>query len=172
MVPQINRMPRFGRSTINTIKHVVDSEGGLSGGAKSVTNIVTSAAQRPDPFVPGTVAFGSRINAFFLSIFILGATGTTPVGSINWYIIKLHSGQAAPLPGQTGASEVRNQIFHEEKGLSASGDGTPMVFKGVIVVPRGMRRVREGDTFSIQIQSQDTTNDAQFCVKAIYKEIY
>ncbi len=165
-------MPRFGRSSINTIKHIVDSEGALTGGAKSVTTIVNSVAQRPDPFVPGNVAFGSKVNAFFLSIFVLGATGSTPVGSINWYIIKLHAGQTAPLPGATGSSEVRNQIFHEEKGLTASGDGTPMVFKGVIVVPRGMRRVREGDSFQIQLQSQDPTVDAQFCIKAIYKEVY
>ncbi len=172
MVPQEVGMPRFGRSSIHTVKHVVDTEGVLTAAAKSVTTIAVAVPRRSDPFKPGDIAFGSNINAFFLSIFIIGAGGQGLTGSLNWYIIKLHAGQTAPLPGATGTSEVRNQIFHEEKGLAGSADGTPMAFKGVVVVPRGMRRVREGDSFQIQIQSSDATNDANFCIKAIYKEIY
>ncbi len=125
-------------------------------------------------FKPGDIRVGGKVNGFFISLFVIGATGAPLNGSINWYIIKTHEGQTAitPQPGQTGVSKIRNQIFHEEKGLAGSGDGTPMAFKGVIAVPRGMRRMREGDQFSIVLNSQDATNDATFCLKAIYKSFF
>ncbi len=84
---------------------------------------------------------------------------------------KQHEGQGGsqPDPANAGISKVRNQIIHMEKGLAGSGDGTPMAFKGVIAIPRGMRRMREGDQWNIVLNSKDATNDATFCLKAIYK---
>ncbi len=95
-------------------------------------------------------------------------------GSLDWYIWKEHAGQgAAPAdPGSTGTSELRNQIIHEEKGLAGSGDGTPMAFKGVIMVPRGMRRMREGDVWNIRLKNNSATGDVNICTKAIYKSYF
>ncbi len=156
-----------------SIKHVVDSEGALSGATNS-TNVIANAVNAyADPRNPTEVLTGSTVNAFFLSIFIIGATGSGNTGSINWYIAKRREGQISPdvFPnaGATGVSNVRNQIFHEEKGLSGSIDGTPMAFKGVVVVPRGMRRMREGDDFVVRLRGTDGVTDYNFCVKAIYK---
>ncbi len=124
-------------------------------------------------FNPTEVVVGSKINGFFLSIFIIGSTGAPIVGAQDWYIGKSHSGQTGatlfPAPGSTGASAFRNQIIHEEKGLVGSGDGTAMAFKGVIVVPKGMRRMREGDEWFINLRNNDAGTSSQFCVKAIYK---
>ncbi len=165
-------MPRFGRSKnpINSSKHVVDVEGGLTN-TRSITPIVTAVGAPSTPMVPTEVMVGATINAFFISFFIIGGTGAPVNGSQNWYIIKTHQAQAQsnfPDPGETGTSLIRNQIIHEEKGLVGSGDGTAMAFKGVIVVPRGMRRVREGDTWFI-VAKNNGTDDAQFCLKTIYK---
>ncbi len=124
-------------------------------------------------FKPGDIRVGATINGFYLSIFVIGSTGAPLSGPINWYIAKTGEGQFAslPEPGQTGVSKLRNQIVHEEKGLSGSGDGTPMVFKGVIAVPRGMRRMREGDQWQVVING--TTGDTNnFCVKSIYKSYF
>ncbi len=170
-------MPRFRRamSPINSIKHILDVEGALASGANS-TSIFVNAVPNVDSttFVPGNVRTGATVNGFFISVFVIGATGAPLNNSINWYIIKLHSGQSAalPTPGSTGGSLIRNQIIHEEKGLAGSGDGTPMAFKGVIVVPKGMRRMREGDEFIFVINSLDATNNATFCFKAIYKSYF
>ncbi len=168
---------RFRRSLspINSIKHVVDTFGDLAGGVISSTPICTAVPNAdPSLFVPGDVRVGATVNGFFISLFIIGATGSPQNGPLDWYIIKQHEGQGAslPAPGQTGVSKIRNQIFHEEKGLSGSGDGTAMAFKGVIAVPKSMRRMREGDRFLIQIRSEDSTQDAQFCLKAIYKSYF
>ncbi len=169
-------MPRFARrgmgTQIHSIKHVVDVEGALSGAVKSVTTIATNVISRTTPFNPIEIEVGETVNAVFLSIFMIGAGGQGLDGALNWYIAKLRGGQTSgnfPTPGETGVSDVRNQIFHEEKGLAGSADGTPMAFKGVVVIPRGMRRFREGDQLHVVLQNSDAVNDANFCIKAIYK---
>ncbi len=160
---------------VNSIKHIIDSDGVLNAAAASQVPICVAVPNvDTTTFKPGDVRVGAKVNAFFISVFVIGATGAPLNGSINWFIWKEHEGQAVtpPQPGQTGVSKIRNQIIHEEKGLAGSGDGTPMAFKGVVVVPRGMRRMREGDTWHIRLLSQDATNDATFCVKAIYKSFF
>ncbi len=169
---------RRSLNLVNSIKHVIDSEGSiLQTGVQSVVTIANAVPNVDSTtFTPGDVRVGSKINGFFISLFLLGSTGAgVGPGSLNWYIIKTHEGQISLLPnaGNTGTSKIRNQIFHEEKGLAGSQDGTPMAFKGVIVVPKGMRRMREGDQFHIAIrQPSSATDDAFFCVKAIYKSFF
>ncbi len=163
------------RRPVNSIKHIIDSEGALNAGAVS-DNVIATAVPNVDTstFKPGDIRVGGTINGFFLSVFIIGATGAPLNGALNWFIIKIHEGQVAimPVPGQTGLSKLRNQIIHEEKGLAGSGDGTAMAFRGVVAVPRGMRRMREGDQWFIRLQSQDAVNDATFCLKAIFKSYF
>ncbi len=171
-------MPRFRRSLqpINSIKHVIDTEGILTmNGASSISDIVVAVPNvDPATFKPGDVRVGAHVNGVFLSVFIIGSSGASLDASINWYIIKTHDQQTSiPFPGNTGVAEIRNQIFHEEKGLSGSADGTPMAFKGVIAIPRGMRRMRQGDKISVAIAiNASATVDARFCLKAIYKSYF
>ncbi len=170
-------MPRRGRMGLHPVistKHVVDTAGELASGARSTVTIALEKPVRSSPFNPAEVVLASHVKNIFLSIFIIGATGAPLNGAIDWYIAKRRSGQTKsadfPDPGETGISDIRNQIFHEEKGLAGSGDGTPMAFKGVIKVPEHMRRTRSNDEFFILLKSVDPTNNATFCVKAIYKE--
>ncbi len=174
MIQRIVTMARFRRSGIGTlvqrVKHVIDSEG-VATAIRSDTPLAIVVNSKTTPTVITENLVGSTINAFFLSVFGIGATGTGVSGSVNWYLAKLRGGQAVsdlPNPGETGTSDLRNQIIHEEKGVPGSADGTPMVFKGVIVVPRGMRRNRSGDEWHLIFRS--ATSDANFCVKAIYNE--
>ncbi len=173
-------MPRFGRRggslrPVNSIKHILDSSGVLTGGFTSASPIAVAVPNvDTSTFKPGDVRVGATINGFYLSIFIIGETGAPVVGAQDWYLAKFHDGQTTvqPVPGQTGTSMVRNQIIHEEKGLVGSGDGTAMAFKGVIAIPKSMRRMREGDLWEIRIRNGDTGTNAQFCIKAIYKSYF
>ncbi len=166
------RGSRMG-TQIHSLKHIIDVQGNLTGGATSVNVFASTVNARADPFNPVELVVGETVNAFFISLFIIGATGAGLLGQLDWYIAKSRANQNPvgdfPNPQATGISPVRNQIFHEEKGLVGSADGTPMAFKGVIVVPKSMRRVRDGDQFFIKVRSEDSTNDAQFCIKVIYK---
>ncbi len=171
IVPFRRRGSSLG-TIIDSKKHIIDIESVLVSAGTTVTiPFVTVTASQSDPFVAGEVPYGSRINGFFISFFALGATGSAIGGSVNWYIIKTHQGQTSlPNPGATGISNLRNQIVHEEKGLAGSGDGTPMAFKGVVVVPKSMRRLREGDGWLLiaRLDPKAVTN-ADICFKAIYK---
>ncbi len=158
-------------SPINSVKHVIDTEGGLTQ-TVSVVPLAKGVGTQEEPFNPNAVIVGSTINAFYISIFIIGATGAPVGGSQNWYIARQHSGQSNsgfPDPGTTGTSLLRNQIIHQEKGLVGSGDGTAMAFKGVVVVPKGMRRMREGDNWNIYLKNNNVSDASNFCLQVIYK---
>ncbi len=165
---------RFAKFPINSIKHIIDTEGTLTGGIGSNTPFVVAVPNVDTAtFKPGDVRTGATVNGFFVSVFVIGSTGAPANGAIDWLITKIHSQQIAPTPGQTGTSTIRNQIIHEEKGLAGSGDGTAMVFKGVIAVPKGMRRMREGDQFVLALRSQNQgAVDLAFCIKIIYKSYF
>ncbi len=131
---------RFNRTVIQSFKHVIDAEGGLTD-VKSNIPIYAGVINKTVPLVLTDVQVGAKVTSFFLSIFIIGITGAPVSGAQDWYVIKIRAGQGTgqlPDPGSTGLSPFRNQIIHEEKGLVGSGDGTAMAFKGVIKIPPGM----------------------------------
>ncbi len=171
-------MARFRRrslSPVNSIKHIIDAQGALAAATASGVPISTAVPNLdPNTFNPVEVRVGGTINAFYLSVFMIGATGTGQDGSLNWLLYKEHAGQAAqaPDPSNAGTSMIRNQIIHQEKGLAGSADGTPMVFKGVIVIPKGMRRMREGDQWFVRLVNTDAANNVNFCVQSIYKSFF
>jgi len=149
----------------------VDTTGALT--STSSNNAVATAVPNldPDTFAPAEVRVGSTINGFFIIVNVIG--GATVTGAIDWYIVQQRTGQAAsiPTPGATGGSQIRNQIIHEEKGVPGTAAGTPHIFKGVIVVPKSMRRVREGDSWRVLLKT--TSPDVGvFCLKAIYKSFF
>ncbi len=169
------RFSRRSLNPVNSIKHVIDTNGTLvqAGTVVSVSFIVAVPNVDTTTFKPGDVRVGAKVNGVFFSIFNIGQSGAPVNFPIDWFIIKLHEGQTAPVPGQTGTSKLRNQIIHEEKGLVGSGDGTAMAFKGVIAIPRGMRRMREGDSFEFHSRvGGGGTSDVTFCFKAIYKSFF
>ncbi len=166
---------RGAKSPINSIKHVIDTGGDLSELGTTSVNTIAVAVPNVDSavFKPGDIRVGATINGFFLSVFVIGATGAGIGAPINWFLMKLHDQQTSLNPGATGVTSRRNQVIHEEKGLAGSADGTAMAFKGVVVVPKGMRRMREGDSWVLSLAlSANATSDANFCVKAIYKSFF
>jgi len=164
-------MARMGyKRPINSVKHIIDSSGQLAVGLESVTDVVNTVNARSVITVPNEVENGATVGSIFVSIYVLGSSGSTS-GLIDWYIWKkpgdaIQAG-TVPTPGNTGVSQLRRFIFHEEKGLSATQDGTPMVFKGVIRIPPRFRRMGQQDKIQIVILSSEEIMD--FCVKAIYK---
>ncbi len=160
---------------VNRLKHIVDAEGGINGVTNNTVIFARARNVRADPFDPTEVLVGSTINGIFITVFAIGSTGAPVQESVNWFLFKQRTGQAGsiPLAGETGVSTVRNQIFHEEKGLVGSGDGTAMAFKGVIAIPKGMRRMREGDELKLLIRTNSATaGEANFCAKVIYNEFF
>lgn len=162
-------MPRFrGRSLnpVNSVKRVVDIETSLAAATNSKVTIVTATEVQAPTSSATACPIGATISSFFLSVFMLSSDATTS-GFGNWYLIKLPGKETAfPNPGATGLDDQVRFIFHEEKAILSTEDGTAMGFKGVIKIPPRFKRVGRGDEWAIVLRSSIA---AQFCIKAIYK---
>lgn len=165
---------------IDSVKHIVDTSTVIAAGTNTVLQPITDAvAAYSLPDVNG-VPVGSKVSSFYLSFFAIAEGGeiANEVPLVDWYVI--HNPGSAwaatfdtanlPTPGATGSHKNKRHIFHEEKGLAGGGDaslaGVPMVFKGVIRIPRGRQRVGEGDTIQLCVRANFAT---KVCAKTVYK---
>ncbi len=165
---------------INSVKHITDSSSIIG----AITNtILTTPISATDTYTladPDGVPTGSEVGSFFLSVFIISEGGelASEVPLVDWYVIKSPGGawgttfdaDNLPTPGSTGVHKNKRWILHEEKGLSGGGDaslaGVPMIFKGVIRIPKGMSRIAQDDKFFVCIR---TNFASKACAQTIYK---
>ncbi len=175
-------MPRFQRSLhpVISTKNVVDTSGVLAAGTDTVMDVLAVAVDAPTLAAPDSVERGSTINGLYLSIFFIteGGEVANEVPLVDWYILKNPGNNFAstfdatnlPTPGATGSHDNKRFIFHEEKGLAGGGDaslaGVPMVFKGVLAIPKGYRKFNANDRLTLAARANFAT---KFCVKAVYK---
>ncbi len=168
---------------INSVKNIVETSGILPATTNTVIQTIVTAVEPSAVALSDLdgIAKGSKVNGIFLSLFFTSEGGelATEVPLLNWYIIKDQGNNMAtagfavnglPTPGGQGAHENKRFVLHSEQGLTGGGDaslsGVPMVFKGVIVIPKGMRGFRINDTVHICARSNFNT---KFCLQAIYK---
>ncbi len=165
---------------IDSKKHIVE----FSGIVAAITNTVfLNIIKGVDTYTIADtdgVPTGARVNGFFFSIFIYSEGGevANEVPLADWYIIHnpgfafttTFNTNNLPTPGTTGVHINKRHIIHTEKGLTGGGDaslsGVPMVFKGVITIPKAWRRIGEVDTWQLCIR---TNFAAKVCAQAIYK---
>ncbi len=165
---------------IDSVKHIVETSGIAGAGTNAVAmNIIAGV----DAYALGDsdgVPTGAKVHGFYLSVHIIAEGGeiASEVPLIDWYIIKVpgnvwgttFDASNLPTPGTTGVHRNKRFIIHTEKRLSGGGDaslsGVPMIFKGVIEIPRGFQRVGESDTIKLAMR---TNFASKFCIQAIYK---
>ncbi len=166
------------RPVIST-KNVIETSGILAAGTNTVALTLIDTADSASLAVSNSVERGSKVNGVFISLFFYSEGGevANEVPLVDWYIFKNpgdnYSGFAAgqlPIPGSTGISDNKRYIFHTEKGLTGGGDaslaGVPMVFKGVIALPRAFRKMNANDRVIIVARANFAT---KFCIQCIYK---
>ncbi len=165
---------------IQSTKHIVEFSGILAAGANTVLLTVASGTDNPVLANVSEVQPGHKIGSIFVSFFAIteGGEVANEVPLVDWYIINNPGNTFAatftattnPTPGATGSHINKRFIFHTEKGLAGGGDaslaGVPMIFKGVLKVPRGRQRVGQNDRITINARSNFAT---KFCVQCIYK---
>ncbi len=161
---------------VNSIKNVVELSGILAATTDTILLTAVTAVDSPALAVLQDVEKGCTINSIFISLFFYSEGGevANEVPLVDWYIWKNNANQSTgaeiPTPGATGANPLKRYILHQEKGLAGGGDasltGVPMVFKGVIKLPRTFKRMGLDDRIQIVGRSNFAT---KFCVQAIYK---
>lgn len=159
---------------------MVETSGIIAAGTNTVIENITVAVESTTLAGIDQVERGGSVNGIFLSLFFYteGGEVASEVPLVDWYIIKDQGGAMGttfdskhlPTPGAQGGNINKRFVFHTEKGLAGGGDaslaGVPMVFKGVIAIPRGFRKHNMDDAIRVCARANFAT---KFCIQAIYK---
>ncbi len=173
---------RFNRSKspINSVKHIAEVSTVLAATTNTVFLTVVDNVDTYTISDTNGVPTGATVNSFYLSAYFIAEGGevANEVPLVDWYIIKDPGGTYGstfdsshlPTPGATGLHVNKRHIIHTEKGLAGGGDastaGLPMIFKGVILIPKHMRRIAQNDKITIAARANFATKG---CMQAIYK---
>ncbi len=158
---------------INRIKHVVDSSATVAGAAAGVF-ILATATDTPVQTDRTGVETGSKINGFYIR-FEVASNEAIDLGAIPnfyFYVIKNPGGNITPpAANAVGLSDNKRFVVHQEMTMienKGQGSNARTVFNGVVVVPKGMRRMGPNDQWTIQTLSPAL--DTAQCLQSHYKE--
>ncbi len=164
---------RMALRPINRIKHVVDGSATVAAAAAG-TFVLATATDTPTLGGINTVETGSKINGFYIR-FEVASNEAIDLGAIpNMYFIvwKNPGGNlTAPAANVVGASDNKNKVIHQEMTMienKGQGSNARTLFNGVIVVPKGMRRMAPNDVWEVKTLCP-ALNTVQ-CIQTHYKE--
>ncbi len=157
---------------VNTIKHIVDLQGGLVLDVQQVFTLVKGVDNPALSANPEQVVVGSHVRSIFLNIQVAALTAAALANV--YMIISGNPGNAIgsqPDANVTGTSDFKKQIFHTEMLMVQKvAPGIPRtLFKGVLKIPRKFGRIGQDDTIQVQLFAPGVNMD--FCIQCIYKEI-
>ncbi len=158
---------------INRIKHVVDSSATIAAGATG-TVVVALATDTPTLAVTSSVETGSKINGFYIRHETASneAISAGAIPNYYFYLAKNPGGNISlPTPNAVGGNDNKRFVIHQEMTMienKGQGSNARTVFNGVIVVPKGMRRMGPNDQWTIHTicPALDTAG----CTQIHYKE--
>ncbi len=167
-------MARFRSSIrpIQRIKHVVDSSGTVVKGTEFDIPLISAVDATALADVDGVLT-GSKVNGIYLKVEV-GANeiiaGVTP--NVYMMVWKNPGGNLTSfLPNQVGSNDNKRYVIHQEMVMinsSAINANSRVLFNGVIVIPKGMRRFGPNDKLSVVIQSENVGYTV--CIQCHYKE--
>ncbi len=182
MVSMVFRSRRFQRAmVINSTKNIAENSAIMAATTNTLLDTPVNAVQDAVQSVDSQVERNCKITSMYVSLFFITEGGelANEVPLVDWYIIKDQGGRMGaagfiadglPTPGSTGSHENKRYIFHTEKGLAGGGNvslnGVPMIFKGVIKIPKGFQHFKLGDQMHLVSRANFNT---KFCTQCIYK---
>ncbi len=170
-------MARYSRGMalrpVNRIKHVIDASATIAGGAQS-NFVIADATDTPTLGVTNSVETGSKINGIYLRV-EAASNEAVDLGAIpNFYMYLWKNpgtNLTAPAANAAGSNDNKRFILHQEMTMienKGQGSNPRTIFNGVIVIPRGMRRMGPDDRLDVQVLCP-ALNTA-VCVQCHYKE--
>ncbi len=156
------RNGRRRNSGLGQVINSVKNQTVLKQSTLASTNVDTNIANAVEVGVPtkvlgNEVPVGAQIFRIRVALSMNSASGGED-GNIDWYLAKGRGGQAFtdfPDPDWSaiGLAANRNQIFHTITTQFGSQDAGPYKFDRWLKVPKGMRRMRNGDFFFVKTQA-------------------
>ncbi len=166
-------MARFRRNLhpVNTVKHVVDRQGGIAIDT-NVSEELAHARDNPTVATVNDIAIASHINGIFLNVQVT-PTSEASIANVYMYVMKNPgSNFAKPKGNAVGVSDVKKFIIHQEMIMcqqEAVSSIPRTLFKGVIAVPGSYKRFGVDDSLVLVLYAPGCTFN--YCVQCIYKEI-
>ncbi len=163
---------------VKSEKHIVDTNGGITGAAPSTTDVIQSISNADPISFPQQCEVGSRVNAIFLNVQVIQEVAAGGVDNIYLLVYK-NPGNDIPAPGvnQVGTTDKKKRVIHQEMVMTGTAltpaNAIPkQLFKGVILIPRGLRRNGQNDRLQVVIghRAGEATQVTNFCLQCIYKE--
>ncbi len=154
---------------VNRIKHVVDNQAGTSLGTALFLTLVDTVDA---PVLANTdeVVTGSTVNGIYLKVEVYARTAAALANAYLYVAVNPGNTLTLPNPNVVGAFEEKRYIIHQEMVmLERKVNGNPRtLFNGVIVIPRGLRRMSPNTRINLVIFSPGV--DMDICMQAHYKE--
>ncbi len=158
---------------VNRIKHVVDLSGTVAANAVGTWSVATSVDTPVLADIDG-VETGSTVNGVYVR-FEAASNEAISAGAIpNFYfmLVKNPGGNVTfPKANLVGSNDNKRFVIHQEMTMlenKGQGSNARTVFNGVIVIPKGYRRMAPNDTLTILTVCPAI--DTVQCLQAIYKE--
>ncbi len=165
-----NKMTRFTRlRPVQSLKHIVDIQGGLGVGVTDATSLIKSV-DAPVLANANEVQTGSTISSIFLNVQV-SATSTAALANVYMAVWKEPGGNLSLInPANVGTSDDKRFVIHQEMTMTEKNSTAipRTLFKGVIKIPRGYKRFGYNDILQLTLRSPGVTMD--FCIQCIYKE--
>ncbi len=158
---------------INRIKHVVDQSATLAAAAV-LTTTIAGATDTPTLGVESSVETGCKINGFYIRAEIASneAIDLGAIPNVYFYVWKNPGGNLTrPVPNLVGGNDNKKWVIHQEMTMienKGQGSNARTIFNGVVVVPKGMRRMAPNDVW--QLVFLCPALDIAVCTQVHYKE--
>ncbi len=168
-------MVRFRRksflTTVQSRKNIKQDVAIIAAAATGTFTIAAAIDTMPALAATASVVNGSRINTFYLEVWIMGNAVEGVNSPFVWQLDKDPGGNLTfSAPSSAGASDNKRWIFAMGKGLIGSQvNGQPgYVIRGWFSIPKNMRKMGTNDVITLRIEN-NTANDLNVCRLAIYK---
>ncbi len=155
---------------VHRIKHVIDNQQGIALGVQGFVDLAITV-DAPTLANTSQVETGSKINGIYLKV-ECAFTGATGVLANMYMMVVKNPGANLTFPNANvvGADDNKRYVLHQEMVMMQHVDNSNprTVFNGVIVIPRGYRRMGPADTLTLFLLSPGGTMNV--CVQCHYKE--
>ncbi len=116
------------------------------------------------------VETGSTVNGIYLRVEVT-ATSSAALANVYMLVGKNPGGNLVlPNPNAVGINDNKKYVIHQEMVMMQKQDGSNprTLFNGVIVIPRGYRRMAINDLLTMRVLAPGVNIDV--CVQCHYKE--
>ncbi len=166
-------MARHNLRPINRIKHVVDIQQALPVNTLLPVVVVLST-DTPNLATTQECETGSSVNGFYATVEVVSSeTSATATPNLYIYFAKNPGGNLTfPNGNAVGSDDNKRYIFHQEMiMLNPVDGGNPRnVFKGVLGIPKHMRRNGPNDKIEMYMFIPSTGVAVNICAQFHYKE--